>query len=366
MVKIIQICLWAFTCSLVLLPKFAQANPVNRIVELTGEAQIQRVGSTNYQRAFTGMTLNLGDILLPDEGAVVKVRCSDRRLRSAQAGVMSGLKTICPGSRNTDARVATPIFIDLLEEDFVYQTLVLTDKPLLSWSSVSGATGYQVQIKAGEQIIWSQTVEDTSVFYSGEPLRPKFFYQLVVEAIDGKDSSPYQLQLRRTERGFLIEEEVEKIKLESVSEEVQALLLADYYLEQQDELKSGFLLAASQPLEKLVQQGDRVSFVHRLLGDIYLRLGRLQEAQESYQQTLSLAESEQNWEEIAKAQAGLAHVAVINGNLSEARELLIEAQEFYRLSENSEQVDLIQGWLVKLEEKMKRLNSSQLLQNKEN
>ncbi|MDJ0692696.1 MAG: tetratricopeptide repeat protein [Xenococcaceae cyanobacterium MO_188.B32] len=162
----------------------------------------------------------------------------------------------------------------------------------------------------------------------------------------------YQLPLRKTEKGFLIEEEIKKIKLEPVSEEVQALLLADYYLEQQDELKSGFLLAASFPLEKLVQQGDLTSFVHRLLGDIYLRLGRLQEAQEKYEKTLSLAESEPNWEEIAKAQSGLAHVAVINGNFSEAKELLLEAKKVFLLSKNDSQVNLIQGWLVKLEEKM--------------
>lgn len=358
MVKTRLLCLWICTCSLALLPKFAQAIPVNRIVELTGEAEIQRVGATTYQQAFTGMTISLGDILLPAEGALVRVRCSDRKLAQAQAGVMSGLLTICPGSRNTDARAATPIFLDLLKKDFVYQTLVIADRPLLSWQPVSGATSYSVQIKAGEQIIWSQTVKDTNAIYSGEPLRPKFFYKLVVESLDGDRSLPYQLQLRRTERGFLIEEEVEKIKLEPVSEKVQVLLLADYYLEQQDELKSGFLLSASQALEKLIQQGDRVSFFHRLLGDIYLRLGRLQEAEEKYDQVLSLAESEQNWEEIAKTKVGLAHLAVIEGNLSEARELLLEAQKVFRLTENSEQVDLIQGWLVKLEEKMKRLNRS--------
>ncbi len=71
-----------------------------------------------------------------------------------------------------------------------------------------------------------------------------------------------------------------------------------------------------------------------------------------YNQTLSLAESEPNWEEIAKAQSGLAHVAVINGNFSEAKELLLEAKKVFLLSKNSKQVDLIQGWLVKLEEKM--------------
>ncbi|MDJ0692697.1 MAG: hypothetical protein QNJ41_29970 [Xenococcaceae cyanobacterium MO_188.B32] len=188
--KIRRLFFWMFTCGLVLLPTLARANSVNRIVELTGKAQIQRLGATNPQPAFLGMTLNLGDILLPAEGAVVRIRCSDRQLGKAQAGVRSGLKTICPGSKNTDARAAAPIFLELLEETFVYQTLILTDNPLLSWPSVSGATSYRVQLKAGEQIIWSQTVEDTNILYSGEPLRPKFFYQLVVEAVDGNSSLP--------------------------------------------------------------------------------------------------------------------------------------------------------------------------------
>ncbi|MGK7872654.1 MAG: hypothetical protein AB4426_04875 [Xenococcaceae cyanobacterium] len=164
--------------SLMLLSTVAQAQ-VNRIVELKGEVQIKRDGATNYQRAFQGMTLILGDLLLLDEGAVVTVRCSDRTLGTAQPGVLSGLKTICPSAKSTDPRGQDNIFLDLLRGDFTYQTLLLTENPLLSWPPVSEATYYRVKVMAGNQVIWEKTVDGNSVEYQGETLRPKFFYELV-------------------------------------------------------------------------------------------------------------------------------------------------------------------------------------------
>ena len=51
---------------------------------------------------------------------------------------------------------------------------------------------------------------------------------------------------------------------------------------------------------------------------------------------------------------GLAHLAVSEGNGSEVRGLLEKAQEVYTLMENSQQLDLIQGWLMELEKKSKK------------
>ncbi len=359
------ICSLIFAVSLIFLPTVAQTL-VNRIVELKGEAKIQRVGTTNFRRVFQGMILTLGDILLPNEGAVVTVHCSDGKLRKAQSGVESGLKAICPSAKLTDPRGQTPIFIDLLEGDFLAQTLLLTDNPVLSWPSVSGAIRYRVKVMAGNEVIWGKTVEGTSVRYQGEPLRPKFSYELVVESVDGERSLLYQLKLIRAENAELIQEKVKKIETESVNEEAQALILADYYQEVE---KTGFLLSAAMPLEKLVKAGNQTPVIHRLLGDIYLRLGRWQEANESYQKTIFLAESEKHWEEMVTAKVGLAQVAVIKGHLSSARELLIEAQKISQLSGDEQQADLIQGWLVKLAEKLNRsqflnfLRQSQRLSN---
>ena len=142
------------------------------------------------------------------------------------------------------------------------------------------------------------------------------------------------------------------IETESVSEEAKALILADVYGEEYDKIKSGFLFAAATPLEKLVQSGNQTPVIHRLLGDIYLRLGRWQEAAEKYQKVILLAESENNYFEIAAAKEGLAHVAVTNGNFSEARELLLEAIQGYQIAGDGRQVEVIQGWLEKLESKL--------------
>jgi tetratricopeptide (TPR) repeat protein len=88
------------------------------------------------------------------------------------------------------------------------------------------------------------------------------------------------------------------------------------------------------------------------LGDIYLRLGRWQEAAEQYQNVILQAESENNLFEIAVAQEGLAHVAVIDGNFTKAKELLLEARQAYQFVGDGKQVELIQGWLEKLESKL--------------
>ena len=92
---------------------------------------------------------------------------------------------------------------------------------------------------------------------------------------------------------------------------------------------------------------------NRLLGDIYLRLGWQQEAKEIHQKAILLAEAENNLSETAAAQVGLANLAVIGENFSEATGLLEKAQEVYSLMGNSQQLDLIQGWLVELEKKSK-------------
>ena len=83
-------------------------------------------------------------------------------------------------------------------------------------------------------------------------------------------------------------------------------------------------------------------------------MGRQQKAKEIYQKGILLAESENNLSETAAAQVGLAHLAVSEGNFSEAKRLLEKALEAYQLMEDDKQLDLIQGWLIELEKKSKR------------
>lgn len=326
------------------MPTAAEAM-ANRIVELEGKAQIKRKDSSEYRPAFRGYTLKLGDLLQPEAGAVVKVRCADRKLRQVPVRVPSGLQTICPGARSLAARDPDNVFLELLQDEFEYETLLLKEQPLLKWSPVPGATIYQASLMAVDETIWEQEVNSNAVRYTGPALQSGFGYRLVVEAVDSDASFNYELTLTQLEPVLaeIVQEEVAQIEAEEASQEAKALMLADYYREREPAM----LLAAAEPLEALVE-GNRTAVVHRLLGDIYVRLGRWQEAEARYSQALTLAEAVGNEEEEAAAQEGLAHVFVAKGKLTESREWLTQAKESYALSGSRERGDVVSEWLAKL------------------
>ena len=145
----------------------------NRIVELNGTAEIKLKGEPDYEPVFQGVSLIKGDILFPAAATVVKIRCSDGKLKQAQAGVPSPLGDICPGAKSTDPRAGSSIFTQLLDGDFTPQTLLLTNPPLLSWPSIAGASHYQVKMMANHEIIWQKTITATRIRYEGEPLQPE-------------------------------------------------------------------------------------------------------------------------------------------------------------------------------------------------
>ena len=126
--------------------------------------------------------------------------------------------------------------------------MLLAENPLLTWPSVSEVNHYRFKIKAGEEVIWEKTVKGTSVEYQGEPLVPKFFYDLVVEAVKENEPLLYQLKMRLVNpvTSEFVRKKVAVIEGESVTEEAQALMLADLYREEQESVTSGFLLAGAR------------------------------------------------------------------------------------------------------------------------
>lgn len=333
----------ALTLSAIAMPTIANA-AINRIVELQGEAKIKRKDSPEHRSAFQGYILKPGDVLQPESGAALVVSCADRELRQVQAGVPSGLETICPSTRSLDAK-PDDIFLDLLNDEFEYETLLL-EQPLLQWPSISGATRYRAALVAADEVTWEQEVSDRSVRYAGPALQPGVEYRFVVEAVDGNAVANYELRLKQLEPALKerVYEEVAQIEAEDVSQEAKALMLTDYYRERQPAM----LLAAAAPLEALVEQRTQTAVVHRLLGDIYVRLGRWQEASTRYQQALTLAELVGNEEEKAAAQEGLAHVFVAREKLAESKDWLTQAREGYKLVGNVEREEVVSQWLTKL------------------
>lgn len=333
------------------IPRRVRAEP-NRIEVLEGEAQIKRMGEEDYHPVFQWQEIRPGDELLPAEGSVVKVRCGDRqrRLKSVSAGVASGLGTICPNTvRNTDARGKERIFLDLLRGEYVYETALLEEKLILRWSAVEGATSYQVWLAKGNEVLWQQVVNDTQIPYSGLPLQPGMRYRLVVVTNDLPPASVYELGLKllSERRREIVSNEIATIEKIEATDAAKALMLADYLGEQLDSLEPATYFAAVAPLENLGQEAETAT-VHRVLGDIYVRLGWMGEAETRYRKSLRLGIRAGNLEEKAKAQEGLAHVYVATRELAESKRWLVEAQENYQLAGDGKRADLVSRWLDKL------------------
>ena len=348
----------ALTLIATLVPTVANAS-VNRIVELQGEVMIKKKNGSQ-KPASIGKLLELGDLLLPKQGAVVKVRCADGKLKRARSGVESGLNTICPGVRySTDSR-GEDIFLLLVSSGFVYETLFLEDKPLLRWPSVPEATGYRVQVMAADEEIWLEEIRCIQIPYGGTALQPQVDYQLVVEAVDGEATGQvYQLGFQRLDDAQTkeVEAKVAQIQAEDVGEEAKALMLVDFYSEVVEEDDPGLLMAAITTLETLVKQGNQTPVIYRMLGDLLLRTGMLRLAEIRYQKALMLAKSSKNDDELAAIPDGLAHVYAAMGNLAESKRWLSQAREAYIKAGNTERGELVQEWLDKLNLLMKNGNT---------
>ena len=180
----------------------------------------------------------------------------------------------------------------------------------------------------------------------------KFFYELVVEGSNQNPDTAYRLKLRRPVFIESITEQMAIIETESVSQAAKALMWVDLLREEYDNVSAGFLLAAARPLEPLLQNGNQTPVIHRLLGDIYLQLGRWQQAEELYQKVLLLAAAENNPFETAAAQVGMAHIALVKQDFQKTEEFLLEAQHSYEMIGDEKQVEFIQGWLERLRSKL--------------
>ncbi len=312
-----------------------------RILELTGEVTIKRKDNQDFLPAAKGMIIQYGDLIKLSKTAKVKVRCANKKIKPLLPGDISGLNNICPGNRTTDPRVGS-IFAELLDGSYQYQTEIMSDQPILIWPSIKDADSYQVKITVEEEIIWKKLVNDTNIIYNGSAFRPKVPYVLSVTT--SNDNSPfYQLRLNRVSFFIqdTIQQEIDDIMAVDVSEEAKALMLVDVYVNQNQQL----YLDALKTLESIVKTESKTPIIHRLLGDMYLYLGKIEAAKTQYLQSLELAKSRENIEEIAASQTGLASVAVINQQLETAKTLLSQAQENYKRSGKLSDADLVQGYL---------------------
>lgn len=335
----------------------APALAASQIIEIQGSVAIKRKSASQYQLVSVGAAINLGDLIRPEHGARVKVRCHDNTVWSVPAELESGLGAGCPDSvaaRSLDARGGDD-FLDFLAQRYIYATQISEANPLLRWQVIPNTAQYRVQVMAGEQQLWETTVERNSnpvIRYAGEPLKFNLDYQLVVTAIapQGTQTKTTLLFRRLAE---IVTTTAAQIIAQDMSDEAKAIALAGLYqdvaqLNTDPPANRGLIFEAIPRLEAVVAQGSPTPYVHRLLGDLYLQIGWLESAEQRYQEAIALAHLAQDRQDWAAAQVGLASIAAIRDEQTAARQWLQGAKVGYKLLNEADHVEVIDQWLSKL------------------
>jgi tetratricopeptide (TPR) repeat protein len=216
----------------------------------------------------------------------------------------------------------------------------LSDRPLLKWNPVSGATRYQVQLEGGG-LDWQKETNETQILYGGqEPLKSGVNYLLTVTTDKGVSSKQevganLMFEVMATEKAKVFEEEATNLKKQGLSPEAETLALA--YLYEANNLKA----EAIALLDPLSQQKSQNRVVYSLLGDLLLQTGLNQQAQQAYEQALALAQKSGDQEGEAEAQSGLGEANFGLKNEDEALSWLKKAQASYGALGDESQVKVL-------------------------
>ena len=336
-----------------------RAIAASQILEATGKVFVKLEGTSEYRAAGVGTELYWGDVIRPEQGAKVKVLCVNRddttNKWNVPAGTESGLGRGCPNAVtyrfNLRGR-GEDIFLLFLRGEFVYETQVLEAMPILQWQAVNGATDYEVQVNQADTKVWSQSVADTKIRYAGTALQEGEVYQVTVAAVGQEQASLLQLERLTVQERELMEMKIRQVESLDFSEEGKAIARAIIYQEvekgtEQTQKKTGLVMEAIAALEP-VSSTSQTPYVHRLLGDLYLQVGWLEQADAAYQKAIDFSALGQNRTEWTLAQFGLANIAAAKDDIAAAEMRLQMAKVGYLLLGDTDQVELMSQRMEKL------------------
>lgn len=338
----------------------------------SGTASIENATYQRLRTARPGMALQVGDLIRPYLDAVVVVQCNSGSVRRVRSLV--GIGDICPdsvGARYSQTGRGEDDFLLFLEDRFEYASQVLEGNPTFRWNQIEGVDTYQVQLwDCGQAVfnctsmVWESTVEGTEVPYDDEALEPGHNYELRVSAADEPENDELEnpisyLTLRRLNEDQIAAVQDSMAHLEDVelSAEAGAIALSRIYLDiaEPDTLPPegvGLVLEAITELEAIAPDSS-TPYIQRLLGDLYLQAGLLDEARIAYQTTLEFTDGFEDLASRAAAQVGLANIAVVRGNTLLAEQRLQQARISYarladgdRLTQVGEWLDILSAWVV--------------------
>ncbi|MBD2505016.1 tetratricopeptide repeat protein [Anabaena azotica] len=265
-----------------------------------------------------GRLICLEDKIQPANGYSVEVLCHNSR-RIVIVTQSNQVKQIC------GERVSQPRELCVPTESYCFNTRnpqgrkkptlitpyvgrIINPQPLISWLDVPGATSYTVKVE-GAGVNWSRKVVQTSLEYpKSEPAMQKgriYKINVIANNADGPEIA--------TSSHTIVIPQKEEVEIKRIIEQVQNLNLAGDELAMDLDtvyMSKNLLTEAIGSLKARIEGGSSNPTIYRMLGDRYRETGllepkTLEAANNAYRQALSLAQKQNNTDEIAKAQTAL-------------------------------------------------------------
>lgn len=310
---------------------------LNLLVTANGVVKLKRQQWRDYFTVTIGAELRRGDQLQLADNAQATVLCHDLKSGPVPPGSVAGLANLCSLTdeplllRQQAVLTGVPLVTDSRQPYIIAPraSRVMTTRPWLRWQAVPGAISYTVILTGGE-VAWQTTVTRTAITYPGQtPLQPGITYTLQVMTNRGRVSEPMSFSLLPAEAREQLEAEIATL---GVTGAAKQLAMAQLY-------RSRHLLAeAVEILQPLATSEGPATGIHRLLGNLYLQMGLLPLAEESYQTAIRLAQEVGAIEGEAQARLGLAEVYHLWGWRPATREQWRQAQTRYQTLGDAGQV----------------------------
>jgi hypothetical protein len=333
---------------------------VGVVADVRGTLTLQRRGWERPIAVAAWTPLQDGDRLRVGDGSQATIVCADRTLITLAPG---GGGSLCNVADNTLLFAGGDVSVVRSAGDTAIPRVIaprgtstLSTTPTLRWIPVEGAESYTVELRQGQETVWSRTVTNTTtLIYPSDapPLERDQAYRAVVTVDDGSEETTPGL-------GFIVLPEAEAQQIEADAQHVRELgldpftteaLLANFYA--QNNLTAEAFAQLNQALTTAQANGDVRSkgVILRILGDLYATIGLPDQAIEPYQQALAAAQSQRD----RLAEAHIYHAlgeaySVLGGadNQEQARENLRQALRLYEEIGDAQRVEAIRQRLDEL------------------
>jgi hypothetical protein len=301
------------------------------IVDVSGDAALKRQGWQDYAPAAFGAVVRRGDLVRVAGSSRAIVACSDLNLAELTGGV-KGYPCITEAQSPLvfEGALVSPTRGDPGTGQYPVvvaprKTRVLSDRPLLQWTAVPGATSYLVKVEGTPWQTEVSGVTELAYPVDAPALEPGKTYRLIVEA--GGHSSREE-SVPGLGFSLLSAAEVQRVRADEararslgLGEEATRLLVANLYAGRQ--LYAEALQALASP------GGSNQPALARLQGDLSLTVGLVRDAEAAYNDARQKSAASGDREGEALASRGLATVYGLIGNTVEATRYYQQARSLY-------------------------------------